>query len=137
MSKDFPLLNEADFDTLTPPEAELFARWLVREFGKAESDLKSYQTDFAQTETDLENEMARRRMHYSSISRENGKNYTVQQTEDSARIDCEVLWGEYSKLKALVEISKGRINVLKAQSDLVRSVMVSVRTSMETERGPN
>ena len=127
MSKDFPDLNQADFDGLSPIECETMARWIIRKLNESEAELSKYQEVFAQTESDLETEMARRRMHYSSLSRDNGKNYTVQQTEDSARLDCEILWSEYSKLKALVEIWKGRINVLKAQSDLVRSVMVSVR----------
>jgi len=134
VNKDFPLLDERDFEALTPVQIENFARYLVRQLGEAEQNLSGYQTEYAQTETDLENEMARRRMFHSSQSRQDGKNYTVQQVEDLARIDTEILWGEYSKLKALVEIWKGRINVLKAQSDLVRSVMVSVRTSNEMDR---
>ena len=133
-NKDFPLLDEADFDALTPVQIENFARYLVRELGEAEKNLSAYQVDYAEAETYLEDKMALQRMHYSSVSRENGKNYTVQQTEDSARLDCGKEWSDYSKLKALVEISKGRINVLKAQSDLVRSVMVSVRTSNEMDR---
>ena len=134
MNKDFPLLDERDFEALTPVQIENFARYLVRELGEAEKKLSGYQVDYADAETLLEDKMALQRMHYSSISRENGKNYTVQQTEDSARLDCGQEWSDYSKLKALVEISKGRINVLKAQSDLVRSVMVSVRTSNEMDR---
>lgn len=133
-NKDFPLLDESDFDALSPVQIENFARYLVRELGEAEKNLSNYQVDYAQTETDLENEMARKRLLFGSQSRTDGKNHTVQQVEDLARGETETLWGEYSKLKALVEIWKGRINVLKAQSDLVRSVMVSVRTSNEMDR---
>lgn len=133
-NKDFPLLDEADFDALTPVQIENFARYLVRELGEGEKNLSKYQVDYAEAETYLENKMALKRMEYSGESRKDGKNRTVSQVEDLARLDCGVEWSNYSKLKALVEISKGRINVLKAQSDLVRSVMVSVRTSNEMDR---
>lgn len=138
MTKDFPNLKEADFDTLTPPEAELFARWLIREFGATETALKKYQTDYGQTEHDLEVAMATTRFNLGGEKREEGgKAYTEQDRKDKALIDNQVLAQELSILKVQVEIGKGHVNILKAQSDLVRSVMVSVRTSMETERGPN
>ena len=138
MNRDFPNLVEADFDTLTPPEAEMFSRYIVRELGKAELELRKWQQDYGQTESDFEIEMARSRLHYGTISKTaSGKNYTEQDKKDQALVDNAILSGELAKIKALVEISKGRINVLKAQSDLVRSVMVSVRTSFENERSSN
>jgi hypothetical protein len=68
---------------------------------------------------------------------ENGKNYTETQKQDQSLVDNALLAEAFALDKAKVEVYKGKINVLKAQSDLVRSVMVSVRTSMETERGAN
>ena len=138
MNRDFPNLVEADFDTLTPPEVETFNRYLVRQLGEAQLELRKYQLELGQTESDLEIEMARSRLHYGTVSKDvSGKNYTEQDKKDQALVDNAILAGEFAKLKTLVEIVKGRINVLKTQSELVRSMGVSVRTFIENERSSN
>lgn len=136
-NSDFPDLKHSDFDTLTAPEVEEYARWLIRQFNSTQKELEEIQTQFAQTESDLNLAMAKSRLQYGMQSRPDGKNYTETQKEDQALVDNEQLAGIYALDRAKVEILKGRVGFLKAQSDLVRSVMVSVRTSMETERGPN
>ena len=138
MNRDFPNLVEADFDTLTPPEVETFNRYLVRQLGEAQLELRKYQLELGQTESDLEIEMARSRLYYGTVSKDvSGKNYTEQDKKDQALVDNAILAGEFAKLKTLVEIVKGRINVLKTQSELVRSMGVSVRTFIENERSSN
>jgi len=137
VSKDFPALQQADFDTLTPPEVEKFNRYLVRELGATQIILGNLQETLAQTEADFNLAMAKSRLEYGGKKLENGKNYTETQKQDQALVDNALLAEAFALDKAKVEVYKGKINVLKAQSDLVRSVMVSVRTSMETERGAN
>ena len=134
-NRDFPEMNEADFDTLTPPEVERFNRYLVRELGATQKILGGLQETLAQTESDLSLAMAKSRLEYGSKSRPDGKNYTETQKDDEALVSNHVLAEAFALDKAKVEVYKGKINILKAQSDLVRSVMVSVRTSMEMDDG--
>lgn len=130
-SPDFPNLNASDFNTLTPVECETMARWIIRELSKAETVLKENQELLAQTEHDLEVEMARSRFNLAIGLRENGKAYTEQQKQDNALITNEKMALETALLKVKVDVAKKRIDILKTQSELVRSVMVSVRESMK------
>ena len=132
--KEFPDLVEADFQPLLPFEVERFARYITVELGDAQKILKDNQRIIAKKRHALKVAMASSRFGLSGEKREDGKTYTEQQKDDKALIDNQVLSLEVDVLEVEIEIAKGRIGVLKAQSDLVRSVMVSVRTDMEINR---
>lgn len=129
MSKDFANLGEKDLDTLNPVDGEEFARWIIRKIGEAQIALSSLQEGLAQTEADYNLAMAQSRLDYGNKSRADGKNYTETQKEDQALVDNSLLAEAFLLDKAKVEVYKGKIRVLQTQSELVRSVMVSIRES--------
>ena len=135
MNKDFPNLVEKDFDTLTPPEVERDNRYISRELAKVQIYLGEIQRKYAPLAYEYKVSMARSRARFGSISRPDGKNYTVQQCEDEAFLDNEKLGLELTIIEAEIEVGKGRLNILGKQAELIRSVGASVRTSIETERG--
>ena len=131
---DFPDLNPNDFKVLLPADVELQLRYLSRKISEAQKENAEIEMSYSKAKADYEVKMARSRIKYASLSKPGGKNYTVDEREDNALIDNEEAFVALAIEEAKVKASRGLINSINTQTDIVRSVSTSVRASMAVDR---
>lgn len=127
MTQDFPELDPANFEEIGPREVELQMRYLSRELSETQKAYAENRQDYAKAKATYTVTMAKSRNQYAN----SGEKLTSQKIEDLALIDNETAFGDLLMQEAIVDVCKGKIERLKAQSDLVRSVGASVRESMK------
>lgn len=127
MTQDFPDLDPAAFEELGPKEVELQMRYLSRELSETQKGYAQHREDYAKAKADYTVKMAKSRDKFAR----SGTKSTSQEREDLALIENEEAYGDLLMQEAIVDVYKGKIERLKAQSDLVRSVGASVRESMK------
>lgn len=131
---DFPDLNPSEFKVLLPADVELQLRYLSRRISEAQKENAAIEMSYSQAKAEHEVKMARARVKYAGESKLNGKNYTVDEREDNALIDNEDAFMALAIEEAKVKASRGLINSLNTQTDIVRSVSSSVKASMAVDR---
>lgn len=130
MTQDFPDLDPKEFQPLLPADVELQLRYLSRKIFAAQKENADIEKSYAQAKANLEVKMAKSRLKYAGESKTNGKNYTVDEREDHAIEDNEEAYLALAIEEAKVKASRGLINSLATQTDIVRSVSSSVKASM-------
>lgn len=126
MTTDFPDLNSVNFPDLMPKDVELMMRYLVRELSSTQEEYSKVRHEYAKAKASYTVEMAIARDEAKS----SGNKTTAQEREDIALLQNRTLFEDLLTQEAKVDVYKGKIERLKAQSDLVRSVNASVRESM-------
>lgn len=133
MSNDFPELNPADFKPLEPTDVELQMRYLSREHAIAWRECADLEAEYAELKARYELAMAKSRIEFANKSKPNGKNYTVDERQDEALVANEDFFLVVSVLEARLKAARAKIIKLNAQSDLVRSVGSSIRSSLSIQ----
>jgi hypothetical protein len=114
---------------MTPYEVERRLLELSREIDDATEDLIEAETAFTISKRDLEMALARARVE---IAKEyTHEKLTVQEKADIASLKCEeqILLADADEI--WVKGSKARVNALRTQVDIIRSIGTSVRSSMD------
>jgi hypothetical protein len=118
-------------NVVTPAQVEKRLYDLSKEIDDIQQNLATVEKAYFETKATYEIELARARMTYASKSAPNGKNYTVQEREDMALIQCEDLHFQLASLEATVRSQRANASRVKTQVDIARSIGTSVRTAMD------
>jgi len=114
---------------MTPYEVERKLLELSRDIDEATEDLIEAETAFTSSKRSLEMALARARADISEQYR-NDK-LTVQEKADIALLKCEQQVIQADAHEIWVKGSKARVNALRTQVDIIRSIGTSVRSSMD------
>jgi len=118
-------------NVVTPAQVEKRLYDLSKEIDDIQEHLSIVEKAYFETKASYEIELAKARMTYASKSSPTGKNYTVQEREDLALIDCEDLHFRLASMEATVRSCRANAMRVKTQVDIARSIGTSVRSSVE------
>jgi hypothetical protein len=114
---------------MTPYEVERRLLELSKEVDEATDDLIEAETAFVISKRNLELALARARVE---IAKEHtDAKLTVQEKADIALLKCEEQHLVADADDIWVKGSKARVNALRSQVDIIRSIGTSVRSSMD------
>jgi hypothetical protein len=114
---------------MTPYEVERKLLELSKEIDEATEDLIEAESAWVASKREMEMALARCRVEIAKQGLE--PKYTVQEKADFAMIACEreIIQAEADEI--WVKGSKARVNALRTQVDIIRSIGTSVRSSMD------
>ena len=116
---------------VTPAQVEKRLYDLTKDIDDVQRNLEITEKAYYEVKALYEISLAKARMTYASKSAPNGKNYTVQEREDLALIDCEDLHFQMASLEATVRAVRGKAQAIRMQVDTARSIGTSVRAAVD------
>ena len=118
-------------NVVTPAQVEKRLYDLSKEIDDIQTHMSTVEKAYFETKASYEIELARARMTFASKSAPSGKNYTVQEREDLALIQCEDLHFRVASIEATVRSVRANAMRVKTQVDIARSIGTSVRSSID------
>jgi len=118
-------------EIVTPAQVERRLRNLSDELDKAHEELIEAENIYAMTKAAYEIALAKSRIELASKSAPSGKNYTVQEREDMALVDNQLLHIKMGEVDAIVRAARANGMRVKTQIDLARSLGTSVRSGFD------
>ena len=118
-------------EVTTPGGVERQLIKLSNQLDESHNDLVAAENNYAFTKSTYEIAIAKSRIVLASKSAPNGKNYTVQEREDLALIENQLLHVKMGEADALVKAARANSVRIKTQIDLARSVGTLVRAGFD------
>jgi hypothetical protein len=114
-------------NVITPAEVERRMVDLSESLDAATTEWEQADFDHRVAKNNFELQMARTRLELHS----SGRKLTAQQREDEALLACEELYAILGYAETRQRACRARIDLLRSQADLLRSLGTSVRTAMD------
>jgi len=118
-------------EIVTPAQVERRLRNLSDELDQAHKELVKAENNYSMSTAAYEIAIAKTRIELASKSAPSGKNYTVQEREDMAIVDNQLLHIKMREADAIVRAARANTVRVKTQIDLARSLGTSVRSGFD------
>jgi hypothetical protein len=112
---------------ITPQKIESRLYELSKEIDESHEDLVNSESAYYTTKATYEIELAKARLKYAQVDMK----MTVSQREDNALMECSDLHMKLAITEATVKSARANAMRIKTQVEITRSIVTSVRTSME------
>ena len=116
---------------VTPAQVEKRLYDLSKDIDEVQRNLEITEKAYYETKAAYEIGLARVRMTYASKSSPTGKNYSIQERNDMALIECEDLHFQLASIEATVRAVRGKAAAIRSQVDVARSIGTSVRAAVD------
>ena len=116
-------------EIVTPAQVERRLRNLSDELDQAHKELVKAENNYSMSTAAYEIAIAKTRIELASKSAPSGKNYTVQEREDMAIVDNQLLHIKMREADAIVRAARANTVIVKTQIDLARSLGCLLYTS--------
>ncbi|MFE5369204.1 hypothetical protein [Streptomyces mirabilis] len=120
-------MTEAYAPPLTPVQVEAKLLDLVQQNLRAYQDLREAEHNYESAKARHQIAAARARL----ATYADHKDWTVGRRDDVAMVETEGLRLELAGAEAVVKSARAKASAVRTQADLIRSIGLSVRTSME------